>query len=329
MKNFSDRELIDGVVAGDTRKIARLITLSENRVPRARKILAELPHRENPPHVIGITGSPGAGKSSLVDLLAYHYAEAGKRVAIVAIDPSSPFSGGAVLGDRIRMITALSLPEVFVRSMASRGSLGGMSRGTHDALLILQSAPFDVIIIETVGVGQAEVDIVRSADTCAVVMVPGMGDSVQSLKAGVLEIADLFIINKSDLFGADILEKDLRVLIGLVENASHDWEPPILRTVAVQLGTERSEGIGEVITQFAAHREWLRTSAVGTERSIQLTKQRLLQLFIDDVREDVERSCDAVLEEQAAAIVAKSGNYPAAFETLQAAYLATLQEEKP
>lgn len=315
MVAFTDQELIDGVVAGDIRAIARFITLSENRVPRARSLLAKLPTRSERAHVIGITGSPGAGKSSLVDQLAAEWAGEGKRVAIVAIDPSSPFSGGAVLGDRIRMVSALSKESVFVRSMATRGALGGISRGTHDALMILQAAPFDIIIIETVGVGQAEVDIVRSADTCCVVLVPGMGDSVQSLKAGILEIADLFIINKSDLFGADILEKDLHVLLSLVETSEDGWTPSIVRTVAT-----RGEGVVESRAAMSDHRKWLVSSLLGKRRSVQLTEQRLLQLFLDDVREDVESSCRQVLIECAQGVCERKMSFPEAFDRLHRSY---------
>lgn len=323
MRTFTDKDLSEGVQSGDIRMIARLVTLCENRVPRARKLLSELPKRKNPAHVIGITGSPGAGKSSLVDQIALSFAEADKRVAVVAIDPSSPFSGGAVLGDRIRMTSALANENVYVRSMATRGALGGISRGTHDALHILRSAPFDVIIIETVGVGQAEVDIVRSADTCAVVLVPGMGDSVQSLKAGILEIADLFIINKSDLFGADILEKDLRVLIGLAEMNEGDWEPSIVRTIATS-----GEGIQEAISSMEKHFEWLKSSSLGFDRSVQLTKQRLLQLFLDDVREGVEEQLDELLVSEAKAISENKTTFPNAFETLKAAYLKKFRKGK-
>ncbi|MCB0330636.1 MAG: methylmalonyl Co-A mutase-associated GTPase MeaB [Bdellovibrionales bacterium] len=316
MTTFSDDELINGVVAGDTRMIARLISLAENRVERSRALLSALPKRSERAQIIGITGSPGAGKSSLVDQLSFSLANSGKRVAVVAIDPSSPFSGGAVLGDRIRMLTALSLDSVFVRSMATRGALGGISRGTHDALHILQCAPFDVIIIETVGVGQAEVDIVRSADTCAVVLVPGMGDSVQSLKAGIMEIADLFIINKSDIFGADILEKDLRVLIGLVEHSPEDWEPPIVRTIAT-----KGEGIDETVAAFEKHHRWSSTSPRGLARNIQLTKQRLLQLFLDDMREEVEEKCQETLQRCACEVIDLQIGFPAAFERLHRAYI--------
>ncbi|NBW40277.1 methylmalonyl Co-A mutase-associated GTPase MeaB [bacterium] len=312
---FSDQELIDGVVKGDIRAIARFITLAENRVPRARHLLTKLPNRKKSAHVIGVTGSPGAGKSSLVDQLAYEWASEGKRVAVIAIDPSSPFSGGAVLGDRIRMVSALAKDSVFVRSMATRGALGGISRGTHDALLILQSAPFDVIIIETVGVGQAEVDIVRSADTCCVVLVPGMGDSVQSLKAGILEIADLFIINKSDLFGADILEKDLHVLLSLVEVQPDGWIPPIVRTVAT-----KSEGITAARQSMSEHKSWLHSSKLGQRRAADLTEQRLLQLFLDDIREEIELSCQDILKDSAIQLVKREITFPEAFERLYATY---------
>ncbi len=298
---ISNKELIKGVEKRDFRLIARLITLCENRIARSREILRALPQPKNKTQIIGVTGSPGAGKSSLVDQLVAALTKEKKTVAVIAIDPSSPFSGGAVLGDRIRMTNALESKDVFIRSMATRGALGGISRGTHDAIRILESAAFDYVIIETVGVGQAEVDIVRSADTCVVVLVPGMGDSVQALKAGVLEIADIFAINKSDLPGTDILEKDIRVLLGLVEGEAGGWIPPIERTVA-------TEGIGvtELVDALKAHHEWLTSSPSAAERRVDLTKQRVLQILIDDIRERVETECSEELNNQAKAVMEKS-----------------------
>ena len=205
--NFSNAQLIELVPQRDLRAVARLITLIENQTPRAREVQAALFKKSGKAHVIGVTGSPGAGKSTLVDQLAAGWRAQGKSVAILAIDPTSPFSGGAILGDRIRMIKAAEQQDVFIRSMATRGKLGGLARATLDAVYVLDAAGFDIILVETVGVGQAEVDIVKLADTCLVVLVPGMGDSVQAIKAGILEIADTFVINKADRDGADICKK--------------------------------------------------------------------------------------------------------------------------
>ncbi|MCB0319507.1 MAG: methylmalonyl Co-A mutase-associated GTPase MeaB [Bdellovibrionales bacterium] len=291
---FSDKELVDGILKRNVRAVSRCITLCENRVERAERVLQELPTPEKRSHIIGITGSPGAGKSSLVDRLVQELSSQGNSVAVVAIDPSSPFTGGAVLGDRIRMTNALRHPAVFVRSMATRGALGGVSRGTHDALSILESAGYDYIIVETVGVGQAEIDIVRVADTSLVVLVPGMGDSVQALKAGVLEIADVFAINKSDLPGADILEKDIRVLLSLVEDNAARWEPEVVRTNALD-GT----GVTDLLASLQKHFDWLLQTPAGLEKRVELTEQRILQMTLDSLREKIETQFKAILQQAA------------------------------
>ncbi|MBN8550860.1 MAG: methylmalonyl Co-A mutase-associated GTPase MeaB [Deltaproteobacteria bacterium] len=283
---YSDQELIDRVAAGDLRAVARLITLSENREPRAFKVQAELFKKTGRAHVIGITGSPGAGKSTLVDALASEWRKAGKKVAIIAIDPTSPFSGGAILGDRIRMSRIAEDPEVFIRSMATRGSLGGVSRATLDAVHILDAAGFDIVLVETVGVGQAEVDIVRTADTCVVVLVPGMGDSVQAIKAGILEIADLFIINKADREGADSLHKDIRVLLSLSEDKPGSWKPPIVQTVATE-----TKGIDGMIKALSEHAAWLASSPQGKEKRLQILEHSIRQIAEELLAEQIfERS---------------------------------------
>ena len=273
---FSDSELIAGVERGDLRVVARLITLAENGVPRARSVQKQLYPRTGRAHVVGVTGSPGAGKSTLVDQLARGWRARGKKVAILAIDPTSPFSGGAILGDRIRMNHTSEDPGIFIRSMATRGSLGGLSKATLDAIQILDAAGFDLILVETVGVGQAEVDIVRTADTCLVVLVPGMGDSVQIIKAGILEIADAFVINKSDRDGADLLHKDLRILLSLAEPSAGAWTPEITRTVATT-----GVGTDEVIEAVQRHIEWIKSSPEGRRKKLAILEHNIVQLLTE------------------------------------------------
>ncbi|MBX7143989.1 MAG: methylmalonyl Co-A mutase-associated GTPase MeaB [Oligoflexia bacterium] len=270
---YSDQELIDGVLAGNPRAVARLITLAENQIPRAQKIQAQLFQHTGRAQVIGVTGSPGAGKSTLVDAMAAHWKSSGKKIAIVAIDPTSPFSGGAVLGDRIRMSRVAEDQNIFIRSMATRGSLGGIARATIDAVQILDAAGFDVILVETVGVGQAEIDIVRLADTCIVVLVPGMGDSVQAFKAGILEIADVFAINKADREGADQVQKDLRVLISLADQDPKAWKQEIVQTVATT-----SVGVHELLHAVNNHLHWLSLSQQGIERRRMILEHTIRQI---------------------------------------------------
>ncbi|MBX7139121.1 MAG: methylmalonyl Co-A mutase-associated GTPase MeaB [Oligoflexia bacterium] len=274
--HFTDQELIDLVPKRDLRAVARLITLSENRAARARTIQSKLFKNTGRAHLIGVTGAPGAGKSTLVDQLALAWRKAGKQVAILAVDPTSPFSGGAILGDRIRMVKTAEDSAVFIRSMATRGALGGLSHAVSDAVRILDAAGFDIILIETVGVGQAEVDIVKTADTCVVVLVPGMGDSVQSIKAGILEIADLFVINKSDREGADLLHRDLTILLSLTELPPEAWKPQIARTIATT-----GAGVEAIIRGADDHRVWLQSTPMGRTKKIGLVKDGLIKLASD------------------------------------------------
>ena len=261
------------VVAGEVRAISRALTVVENQTEFGSLLHRELYSHSGKAHVVGITGSPGAGKSSLVNELAQHLAALGKRVAVLAVDPSSPYSGGAVLGDRIRMEQAVESDLIYVRSMASRGALGGLSNATADAVDVLDAAGFDHILIETVGVGQGEVDIARTAHCSIVVLVPGMGDEVQVMKAGILEIADIFVINKADRPGVHALERELRILMTLVMTAQDEWKIPILRTIAT-----KPQGIAEMAAAIAQHREWLSASGAGTERAQQFMRERIMRL---------------------------------------------------
>src|SRR5690606_23380669 len=226
-------DIIEKVLAGETRFVARAITMVENGSPDAAELMKAVYPKTGRARIIGITGSPGAGKSSLVDKLAAFYKAKGEKVGIICIDPSSPFSGGAILGDRIRM-GALGLDQnVFIRSMATRGNLGGLSRATVDAVSILDAAGFDKVIVETVGVGQDEVEIVKAADISVVVLVPGMGDDIQAIKAGIMEIGDVFVINKADRDGVLRTQKELELLLSLAHRPDM-WNPPIVKTVATE-----------------------------------------------------------------------------------------------
>jgi LAO/AO transport system kinase len=234
-------EWAEKVVAGDERALARAATAVEDRRPEALALLEELRPRTGRATIVGVTGPPGAGKSTLVDGLTHALRRQGRRVGIVTVDPSSPFSGGAILGDRIRMQGHHADSGVFIRSMATRGSLGGLAAATADVVLLLDAAGWDMILIETVGVGQHDVEIARLADVTLVVLVPGMGDDVQALKAGIMEIADIFVINKADRPGADRLEQEIHSMLGLAERPDQ-WIPPVLSAIATE-----GQGIPEIL----------------------------------------------------------------------------------
>ncbi|HET6285280.1 MAG TPA: methylmalonyl Co-A mutase-associated GTPase MeaB [Amycolatopsis sp.] len=247
-------ELVDRARDGVPRAIARLLSLVEDAHPRLPEVAAKLtPHTGNA-RVIGLTGPPGVGKSTSTSALLTALRAKGSRVGVLAIDPSSPFSGGALLGDRIRMTEHATDPGVFIRSMATRGHLGGLSWATPQAVRVLDAAGFDVVLIETVGVGQSEVDVVKLADTTVVLLAPGMGDGIQAAKAGVLEIADVFVVNKADRDGADATVHDLKQMISLVrrEIRGPSWRQPIVRTVA-----SRGEGVEDVVRALDEHHDWL------------------------------------------------------------------------
>ncbi|MFJ3215476.1 methylmalonyl Co-A mutase-associated GTPase MeaB [Kitasatospora sp. NPDC086801] len=245
--------LVEQARAGRPRAVARLITLVENAAPQLREAMAALAPYTGQAYTVGLTGSPGVGKSTSTSALVSAYRRLGKRVGVLAVDPSSPFSGGALLGDRVRMQDHATDPEVFIRSMATRGHLGGLSWTAPQALRVLDAAGCDVILVETVGVGQSEVEIAAQADTTVVLLAPGMGDGIQAAKAGILEIGDVFVVNKADRDGADATARELNHMLGLGEaRGAGDWRPPIVKTVAA-----RGEGVDEVVEALEKHRAWL------------------------------------------------------------------------
>jgi LAO/AO transport system kinase len=268
-------DLISGVLRGDARSVARSITAAESRPDIALPLLKAIFSHTGNALTIGITGAPGAGKSSLVDKLALYYRKKlDERIGIVAVDPSSPFSGGAILGDRIRMQTLGIDPKVFIRSMATRGNLGGLARATADAVAILDAAGYRKIIVETVGVGQDEVDIVKTADISVVVLVPGMGDDIQAIKAGIMEIADVFVINKADREGVHRTERELETLLTISER-SDGWRPPIVKTIAIQ--TSGIEELDAAINSYRDFQKSLGPAIAGRQRKI--AEQRILELL--------------------------------------------------
>jgi LAO/AO transport system kinase len=260
------------VVAGDGRAIARAISLVEDDGPAGRELIRAIYPRTGRAFLVGITGAPGTGKSTLVDRLIAEIRRAGVKVGVIAVDPTSPFSGGAVLGDRVRMNAHAADPEVFIRSMATRGHLGGLARATSDAALVLDAAGCDVVIIETVGVGQDEVDIVSTADISIVLLVPGTGDDLQAIKAGVMEIGDVFVVNKADREGADRVVQSVAANLSLKTYRESEWKPPILKTEATTGG-----GVAELWNEIGRFREW--AGVHRQERRRQRHASRLRELL--------------------------------------------------
>ena len=288
--------LVDRMLAGDRLALARLITRVENRLPGVADIMRSVQPHLGRAHVLGITGPPGAGKSTLVDRLTTRLRAGGERVGIIAVDPSSPFTGGAVLGDRIRMQTHTLDPDVFIRSMATRGSLGGLAAATGDVIKLMDAFGFPWILIETVGVGQTELDIIKQADTTVVILVPESGDSVQAMKAGLMEVADIFVVNKADRDGAHSLMAELRFSVHLHSSSSAspkdiDWEIPVLAAQATN-----DVGVMELLAEIRRHRSVLDGTGALEKRRRARRRADLRTLLVEEFAERVMTSVEADAE---------------------------------
>ena len=304
------QEWIDAWIAklrsGDPRALARAISTVENRATGWSELLKALFPHTGKARVIGLTGAPGAGKSTLVDQLAKHYRKENQTVGIIAVDPTSPYTGGAILGDRIRMQDHHADPGIYIRSMATRGSLGGLARATADATTVLDASGRDVVMIETVGVGQDEVDIVRLADITIVILVPGMGDDVQTIKAGIMEIADIFVINKSDHPGAERVEREIRTMQSLATRHSEDpWTPSIVKTVASD-GT----GTADLAKAIADYETYLKKDNRAFKKNVENWQERLVEMLRDAMLEKARAKFEGGTLERYAAEIADHKREP-------------------
>jgi LAO/AO transport system kinase len=309
---MSNSELIEKLLSGDPRSIARAITKIESGADDAAGLMKAIYPKTGNAVVIGITGSPGAGKSSLVDKIAFNYKDRGEKIGIICVDPSSPFSGGAILGDRIRMSTIGLDKNIFIRSMATRGNLGGLSRSTVDAVAILDAAGFNKVIHETVGVGQDEVEIVKTADVSVVVLVPGMGDDIQAIKAGIMEIGDVFVINKADREGVLRTQKELDALLSLAHRPDM-WHPPIVKTIATE-----SKGIDDLAAAIESYYKFQTEGSGSMVRRHAIARWRLLEILQARLLSDLlkQNGTSEKLDELAMQIAEKKNDPYSAVEDL-------------
>ncbi len=308
----SVEELVERARGGDARAVARLISWVEDESPQLREVMAALAPYAGRAQIVGITGSPGVGKSTSTSALVTELRKAGKRVGVLAVDPSSPFSGGALLGDRVRMQDHALDRDVYIRSMASRGHLGGLAWSTPQAMRVLDAAGCDVVLVETVGVGQSEVEIAGLADTTLVLLAPGAGDGIQAAKAGILEVGDIYVVNKSDRDGADQLRRELRSMIALGETPEGGWKPPIVKTIA-----HRGEGVAEVVAEIDRHFTWLGESGELERRRTRRVRDEIETIAVTALRrrwDDVHARVE--LDDLAAAVIAGESDPYTAADTL-------------
>jgi LAO/AO transport system kinase len=313
---LSVEALVARARGGDPRAVARLISLVEDASPLLREVAERLAPHTGSAEVIGITGAPGVGKSTSTSALVTVLRQAGRRVGVLAVDPSSPFSGGALLGDRVRMQEHATDAGVYIRSMASRGHLGGLAWAAPQAIRVLDAAGCEVVLVETVGVGQSEVDVAGLADTTVVLLAPGMGDGIQAAKAGILEIGDVYVVNKADRDGADTVRRDLRNMLALAERGEHDWKPPIVQTVA-----STGEGVDEVVARIDAHRQWMESTGELGRRRVRRTRDEIEAIAVTSLRArwgDVHQRTE--LDDLADQVVAGKSDPYAAADTLLEAY---------
>jgi LAO/AO transport system kinase len=292
--------LADRIRSGSQVALARGLTLVESRSDAASELLAQMWKDSGNAYVLGVTGPPGSGKSTLVTRIAHEYGLRGAKVAILAVDPTSAYSGGAILGDRIRMTELAGCKDVYIRSMASRGATGGLSRAVLDGIVLVDAAGFDVVILETVGVGQAEVDVISAAHTVLVVSVPGMGDDIQAIKAGLIEIADIHVVNKADRPGADLTVKELRESLRLTHRQAGDWNVPIVKTMA-----RNGDGVAELLDRTAAHRSWMTAHGALREMErrnagtrIRWAAEALIADRFRSGRRDFDAAVDALIDRE-------------------------------
>ena len=314
-------ELVEKARRGDARSVARLISLVEDASPLLREVMAGLAPYAGSAHVVGLTGSPGVGKSTSTSALVGALRADGKRVGVLAVDPSSPFSGGALLGDRVRMQDHALDKNVYIRSMASRGHLGGLSWAAPQAIRVLEAAGCDVVLVETVGVGQSEVEIASMADTTMVLLAPGMGDGIQAAKAGILEIGDLYVINKADRDGADQVRRELRSMLALAERAEGSWRPEIVKTIA-----SRGEGVDEVRAALERHHAHLEESGELEQRRLTRARDEIESIAVTALRQQWRGVHEnAALDDLAAQVVAGTSDPYASADLL----LASLEDSAP
>jgi LAO/AO transport system kinase len=315
-RTVSVPDLVERARAGEARAVARLISLVEDASPLLREVMAGLAPYTGNAQIVGVTGAPGVGKSTSTSALVKALRATGKRVGVLAVDPSSPFSGGALLGDRVRMQDHATDRDVYIRSMASRGHLGGLAWSTPQALRVLDAAGCDVVLVETVGVGQSEVEIAGLADTTLVLMAPGMGDGIQAAKAGILEIGDVYVVNKADRDGVEQVRRDLRNMLGLAERDGEDWKPPIVLTVA-----QTGQGVDDVVDAIDRHRTWMESSGELERRRVRRARDEIEAIAVTALRErwgDVHARTE--LDDLAEKVAAGKSDPYAAADVLLATY---------